>query len=181
MPADSDTSTNDTGFLLANGASGVKPKGETRRAFERALGKVCEDLAVQIVRDGEGARKLLTIYVEGAAGDRDAKAMARSIGNSPLVKTALAGADPNWGRILPAAGKAGVAFDPAKVDVFVNGFQVCKSGMRADFDEPEVQKSMEGDESVVRMHIRGKGKGQARFFACDLTEDYVKINAEYRT
>ncbi len=181
ISVDSDTSTNDTVFLLANGASGVRLKGAARAAFEQALAKVCEELAVQIVRDGEGAKKLLTIYVEGAASDKAAKKIARAIANSPLVKTALAGADPNWGRILPAAGKAGVAFDPAKVDIFVNGFQVCAKGMRAEFDEPEVQRSMEGAESVVRFHLRGKGRGQARFFTCDLTEGYIKINAEYRT
>ena len=181
ISVDSDTSTNDTVFLLANGASGVRPKGIAREAFEKALAKVCEDLAVQIVRDGEGAKKLLRIYVDGAANDREAKKLAREIANSPLVKTALAGADPNWGRILPAAGKAGVKFDPNKVDIYVNGAQVCSRGMRADFSEAEVQKTMEEPESVVRFHLRGKGRGQARFFACDLTEAYIRINAEYRT
>jgi len=85
------------------------------------------------------------------------------------------------GRILPAAGKAGVKFDPNKVDIYVNGAQVCSRGMRADFNEAEVQKTMEEPESVVRFHLRGKGRGQARFFACDLTEAYIRINAEYRT
>ena len=178
---DSDTSTNDTVFLLANGASGVHPRGEVRDAFAKALEKVCLELALAIVRDGEGARKMLSIYVEGAASDEAAKKMAREIGNSPLVKTALAGADPNWGRILPAAGKAGVKFDPADVDIFLNGHRVCERGMRADFVEEEVQQTMDGPESVVRFHIRGKGRGQARFFTCDFTEDYIKINAEYRT
>jgi glutamate N-acetyltransferase/amino-acid N-acetyltransferase len=97
------------------------------------------------------------------------------------VKTALAGADPNWGRILPAAGKAGVKFDPADVDIFLNGRRVCERGMRADFVEADVQKTMEGPESVVRFHIRGKGRGQSRYFTCDFTEAYIKINAEYRT
>jgi len=181
ISVDSDTSTNDTVFLLANGASQVRPTGIAREAFEKALAKVCEDLAVQIVRDGEGAKKLLRIYVDGAASDRDAKKLAREIANSPLVKTALAGADPNWGRILPAAGKAGVPFDPSKVDIYVNGFRVCMRGTRADFNEDEVQKTMEEPESVVRFHLRGKGRGQARFFTCDLTEEYIRINAEYRT
>jgi glutamate N-acetyltransferase/amino-acid N-acetyltransferase len=136
---------------------------------------------MQIVRDGEGAKKLLTIYVEGAGSDKGAKAIARFIANSPLVKTALAGADPNWGRILPAAGRAGVRFDPNQVDIFLNGHQVCAGGMRAEFDEPTVQQTMEGVDSVLRFHIRGRGRGQARFFTCDFTEDYIKINAEYRT
>ena len=181
ISVDSDTSTNDTVFLLANGASGVSPRGKDRDAFVKALEKVCLELALAIVRDGEGATKLLSIYVEGAASDADAKKMAREIANSPLVKTALAGADPNWGRILPAAGKAGVKFDPADVDIFLNGHRVCERGMRSDFVEAEVQKTMEGSESVVRFHIRGKGRGQARFFTCDFTEAYIKINAEYRT
>jgi glutamate N-acetyltransferase/amino-acid N-acetyltransferase len=178
---DSDTSTNDTVFLLANGASGVNPRGEDRERFVKALEKVCLELALAIVRDGEGATKMLSIYVEGAPTDVAAKKIAREIANSPLVKTALAGADPNWGRILPAAGKAGIKFDPADVDIFLNGHRVCERGMRADFIEAEVQKTMEGAESVVRFHIRGKGRGQARFFTCDFTEAYIKINAEYRT
>ena len=181
ISVDSDTSTNDTVFLLANGASGVNPRGEDRERFVKALQKVCLELALAIVRDGEGATKLLSIYVEGAPSDVTAKKIAREIANSPLVKTALAGADPNWGRILPAAGKAGIKFDPADVDIFLNGHRVCERGMRADFIEAEVQKTMEGAESVVRFHIRGKGRGQARFFTCDFTEAYIKINAEYRT
>jgi glutamate N-acetyltransferase/amino-acid N-acetyltransferase len=181
ISVDSDTSTNDTVFLLANGASGVNPRGADRDRFVKALEKVCLELALAIVRDGEGATKMLSIYVEGAQTDPAAKRIAREIANSPLVKTALAGADPNWGRILPAAGKAGVKFDPADVDIFLNGHRVCERGMRADFVEADVQKTMEGPESVVRFHIRGKGQGQARFFTCDLTEAYIKINAEYRT
>ena len=181
ISVDSDTSTNDTVFLLANGASGVSPRGADRDRFAKALGKVCLELALAIVRDGEGAKKMLSIYVEGAPTDTAAKKIAREIANSPLVKTALAGADPNWGRILPAAGKAGVKFDPMDVDIFLNGHRVCERGMRADFIEAEVQKTMEGPESVVRFHIRGKGQGQARFFTCDFTEAYIRINAEYRT
>ena len=181
ITVDSDTSTNDTVFLLANGASGVRPRGKDRERFVKVLEKVCLELALAIVRDGEGATKLLSIYVDGAPSDAGAKKIAREIANSPLVKTALAGADPNWGRILPAAGKAGVKFDPSDVDIFLNGHRVCERGMRAEFVEEEVQQTMEGPESVVRFHIRGKGRGQARFFTCDFTEDYIKINAEYRT
>ncbi len=181
ISVDSDTSTNDTVLLLANGASGVRPRGKVRDAFTKALEKVCLELALAIVRDGEGATKMLAIYVEGAPSDAAAKKIAREIANSPLVKTALAGADPNWGRILPAAGKAGVRFDPGQVDIFLNGHRVCERGMRAGFVEEEVQQTMEGPESVVRFHIRGRGRGQARFFTSDFTEDYIKINAEYRT
>ncbi|MBI1353534.1 MAG: bifunctional glutamate N-acetyltransferase/amino-acid acetyltransferase ArgJ [Acidobacteria bacterium] len=181
ISVDSDTSTNDTVFLLANGASGVRPKKGDRAAFQKALTSVCEQLAVAIVRDGEGASKLLTIYVDGAPSDADAKRIAREIANSPLVKTALAGEDPNWGRILPAAGKSGVAFDPMQVDISLNGFLVCEGGVRANFVEAEVQQSMREKESVLRFAIRGKGEGSAKFWTCDFTEAYIKINAEYRT
>ena len=181
VSVDSDTSTNDTVFLLANGASGVRLSESNREDFEQALADVAEQLAIAIARDGEGARKLLTIDVEGAASDRSADTIARAIANSPLVKTALAGADPNWGRILSSAGASGVAFDPFKVDVSINGCRVCRRGYRADFDEAQVQKTMEADESTVHFRIRGGGAGKARFWTCDMTEDYIRINAEYRT
>ncbi len=181
ISVDSDTSTNDTVYLLANGASGIRVKKNQRQAFQDALDELTRSLAIAIARDGEGSRKLTTIDVEGASSDRDAKTLAMSIANSPLVKTAIAGADPNWGRILPAAGKSSVAFDPTTVDISVNGTRVCKKGFRAEFDEPTVQKSMEGDEVVIHFKIRGKGKGKAHVWTCDFTEDYIKINAEYRT
>ena len=181
VSVDSDTSTNDTVFLLANGASGVRLSQANQGAFEEALVEVTERLAVAIARDGEGARKLLTIDVEGAANERAADTIARAIANSPLVKTALAGADPNWGRILSSAGASGVVFDPTKVDLWINGAVVCRGGYRADFDEPAVQKTMEADECFLRFLIRGQGSGRARFWSCDLTEEYIRINAEYRT
>lgn len=181
ISVDSDTSTNDTVLLLANGASGVAVTKVNRERFESALGNVAESLAVAIARDGEGARKLLTIDVEGAVSEHAAETIARAIANSPLVKTAIAGADPNWGRFLSSAGASGVEFEPSKVDIHVNGFLVCRCGCRADFDEPEVQKTMEADEIHLRFHIRGGGSGCARFWTCDMTEDYIRINAEYRT
>ena len=127
------------------------------------------------------APPLLTIYVDGAETDADAKRIAREIANSPLVKTALAGEDPNWGRILPAAGKSGVVFDPLQVDISLNGHLVCEGGMRANFVEAEVQQSMQEPESVLRFRIRGRGQGEAKFWTCDFTEAYININAEYRT
>jgi len=181
ISVDSDMSTNDTVLLLANGASGVAITKRNRKEFEAALGSVAESLAVAIARDGEGARKLFTIDIEGASSDGAAETIARAIANSPLVKTAIAGADPNWGRFLSSAGASGVKFDPSKVDISVNSFLVCRRGYRADFDEPEVQKSMEADEIQLRFHIRGDGSGAARFWTCDMTEDYIRINAEYRT
>ena len=136
ISVDGDTSTNDTVAVLANGASGVKP---TAKAFEAALTEVLESLARQIARDGEGARKLVTIDVEGAASERAAEKIARSIANSPLVKTAIAGSDPNWGRILCAAGYAGVAFDPRNADIDMQGMPVCRGGLAADFSEDELK------------------------------------------
>jgi glutamate N-acetyltransferase/amino-acid N-acetyltransferase len=181
ISVDSDTSTNDTVYLLANGKSGVRVGGSNRDAFKAALRAVAEQLAIAIARDGEGARKLVTIDVDGASSDNDAQQLARAIANSPLVKTALAGADPNWGRILCSAGASGVDFDPRKVDIRLNEFLVCRRGVRADFLEKEVQASMEGSECTLDFRIRGKGKGKARFWTCDMTEDYIRINAEYRT
>jgi len=181
ISVDSDMSTNDTVLLLANGASGVRITRKNGAAFERALAEVTEKLAIAIVKDGEGARKLLTIDVEGAATEAGADTIARAIANSPLVKTAIAGEDPNWGRFLSSAGASGEAFDPSKVDIYMNGFRVCRGGYRADFDEAEVQKTMEAAECSLRFHIRGGGTGKARFWTCDMTEDYIRINAEYRT
>ncbi len=181
ISVDGDTSTNDTVYLLANGASGARPAASERRKLQSALNALAEQLAVAIAGDGEGARKLVTILVEGAPSDRAAAAIARAIANSPLVKTALAGADPNWGRILSAAGASGVKFDTARVDITLNGILVCRRGMAADFDENEAKRSLEGPSPVLRFTIRGRGKGRTRFWTCDLTEEYIRINASYRT
>ena len=178
ISVDGDTSTNDTVAVLANGASGVKPSA---KAFEAALTSVLESLAQQIARDGEGARKLVTINVEGAANEKAAEKIARSIANSPLVKTAIAGSDPNWGRILCAAGYAGVAFDPRKADIDMQGVPVCRGGLDADFDEVELKRKLDQPDCSIRFAIRGGGKGRARFWTCDFTEGYIRINASYRT
>jgi len=181
ISVDGDTSTNDTVYLLANGAAGVRPSGASRRTLARAVAEVAERLARAIVRDGEGARKLLTIEVEGAANDRAASRIARAIANSPLVKTALAGADPNWGRILSAAGSSGERFNPARVEIHWNGHLVCRRGVAAEFSEEEVKRSLEASESLLRVRLGGRAGGRARFWTCDLTEEYVRINASYRT
>jgi glutamate N-acetyltransferase/amino-acid N-acetyltransferase len=178
ISVDGDTSTNDTVAVLANGASGVKP---STKAFETALTSVLESLAQQIARDGEGARKLVTIYVEGAANEKAADRIARSIANSPLVKTAIAGSDPNWGRVLCAAGYAGVVFDPRKTDIDMQGVAVCRAGLAADFDEAELKCKLDRPDCYIRFAIRGGGHGRARFWTCDFTEDYIRINASYRT
>jgi glutamate N-acetyltransferase/amino-acid N-acetyltransferase len=178
ISVDGDTSTNDMVAVLANGASGVKPG---LKAFESALTGVLESLAQQIARDGEGARKLVTIDVEGAPTEAAAEKMARAIANSPLVKTAIAGSDPNWGRIISAAGYSGVVFDPAKMDIDLQGVAVCRGGLAADFSEEELTKKLDAKECSIRVMIRGRGKGKARFWTCDFTEGYIKINGSYRT
>jgi glutamate N-acetyltransferase/amino-acid N-acetyltransferase len=142
---------------------------------------VLESLAQQIARDGEGARKLITIDVEGAPTEAAAEKMARAIANSPLVKTAIAGSDPNWGRIITAAGYSGVAFDPRKTDIDLQGLPVCRGGLAADFSEAELAAKLDAKECSIRVVIRGKGKGKARFWTCDFTEGYIKINGSYRT
>jgi len=178
ISVDGDTSTNDMVAVMANGASGFKPAA---RALEAGLIEVLESLAKQIARDGEGARKFVTIDVEGAATERDAETIARTIANSPLVKTAIAGSDPNWGRVLAAAGYSGIKFDPRKTDIFMQGIAVCRSGLAADFSEAELTRKLDESECLVRFVIRGGGKGRARFWTCDLTEEYIRINASYRT
>ena len=181
LSVDGDTSTNDTLLLLANGASGVRPDAREMAAVEERIAGVAEDLARSIARDGEGARKLITILVSGASTDDAAARLARSIANSPLVKTAVAGSDPNWGRILSAAGNAGVAFDPRKTDIDMQGVPVCRGGLAAHFSEAELKRKLDAPECEIRFALRGNGKGQARFWTCDFTEGYIRINASYRT
>jgi glutamate N-acetyltransferase/amino-acid N-acetyltransferase len=176
ISVDGDTSTNDTVVVMANGASGKSPAG-----LEKAITEVLESLATQIVRDGEGARKLVTIDVTGASSDSAAEKIARGIANSPLVKTAVAGSDPNWGRILSAAGNAGVVFDPRRVDIDFQGVGVCRGGLALEFSEDELKKKLDSAECVIKFAIRGPGRGKARFWTCDFTEEYIRINASYRT
>ena len=181
LSVDGDTSTNDTLALLANGGSGVRPDPKEMAKVEEAVAGVMESLARAIARDGEGAKKLITIEVAGASSADAAGRMARAIANSPLVKTAVAGSDPNWGRILCAAGNAGVAFDPGRTDIYLQGVLVCKQGLAAPFSEEELKARMDAPECEIRVNVRGKGKGRSRFWTCDLTEGYIRINASYRT
>ena len=181
ITVDSDTSTNDTVFLLANGGAGVRIDDGRQKQFRNALNQLTRDLAIDIARDGEGSAKLAQITVTGPSELTGLKTIAMAIANSPLVKTALAGADPNWGRILGAAGKAGVPFNPQLADIYVNGMQVCKAGMRADFDEVPVQRSMEADDIQIELCLSGGGGNRAVVWTCDFTESYIRINADYRT
>ena len=180
ISVDGDTSTNDTLIVMANGASGVRPDPKEMSVFEEGLTETLQSLARQIVRDGEGARKLISVEVHGAVSDA-AAAIARSISNSPLVKTAIAGSDPNWGRILSAAGNSGVNFDPATIDITLQDMKVCRNGLAAPFDEGEMKLRLEDTDVSIVFRIAGKGKGSATFWTCDLTEDYIHINANYRT
>jgi glutamate N-acetyltransferase / amino-acid N-acetyltransferase len=181
ISVDGDTSTNDTLVVMANGASGVRPDPKEMSVFEEALTETLQSLARQIVRDGEGARKLISVEVHGAVSDASAAAVARSISNSPLVKTAIAGSDPNWGRILSAAGNSGVNFDPTTVDITLQDVKVCRNGLAATFDETDMKLRLDDTDVNIVFRIAGKGKGNATFWTCDLTEDYIHINANYRT
>jgi len=183
ISVDGDTSTNDTLFLMANGAAGNAPVREKTPAaprFFEALVEVAQQLALELVRDGEGAKKVAEIRVERARSEQQAEAIARAIALSPLVKTALAGADPNWGRILSACGNAGVAFDPGGVDIYINRIRVCKNGAAANFDEAAANQQLAAKEVLIRV-VLSQGKTEARFWTCDFTEDYIRINASYRT
>ncbi len=181
ISVDGDTSTNDTIIVLANGASGVRPDPKEMSVFEESLTETLQSLARQIVRDGEGARKLIAVEVHGALSDSAAASIARTISNSPLVKTAIAGSDPNWGRILSAAGYSGVNFDPSQVDITLQDVKVCRNGLACPFDEGEMKLRLDDTDVSIVFRISGKGKGNATFWTCDLTEDYVRINANYRT
>jgi glutamate N-acetyltransferase/amino-acid N-acetyltransferase len=178
---DGDMSTNDTVLLLASGKSGVEAKGEAVPLFEAALLEVCQSLARQIVDDGEGVTHVVTLDVTGARTDAEAKAIARTIGESPLCKTAWSSADPNWGRLLAAAGRAGVAFDPNDITIQIAGLPVFADGMRSPlFDEAATHAVMSVREYTIALDLH-QGTGQSRFLTCDLTHEYVSINADYST
>jgi glutamate N-acetyltransferase/amino-acid N-acetyltransferase len=180
ISVDGDTSTNDSVFLLANGASGLRVRegdGSIVR-FRRALRDVAGSLARQIVRDGEGARRTLLVDVRGAASRRAADRVARAVALSPLVRTALAGGDPNWGRILAAAGTAGVPFDPGRVSIAIGGVAVARGGAAVRSDPRRLARAFRRPEVHARLDLGG-GKGTARVLTCDLTPGYVRLNAAY--
>lgn len=181
LSVDGDTSTNDTVVLLANGASGVKPAAAELPLLAAALERVMQSLAQQIARDGEGATKLVTIRVAGAKNNTEAAKIGRAIANSPLVKTAIAGSDPNWGRILCAAGYSGASFDPSAVDIRLQGTRVSKAGLAANYDEAKLKAKLAGKEVLIELTIAGGALGQAEFWTCDFTEGYIRINGSYRT
>jgi glutamate N-acetyltransferase / amino-acid N-acetyltransferase len=176
---DGDTSTNDTVLLLASGASGVKLDERSREAFSEALEQVCGSLAYQIVDDGEGVGHVVTLHVTGARTEAEAKQIAKAIAHSPLCKTAWSSADPNWGRVLAAAGYSGVAFDPALVRIVIEDQPVFELGVRSPlFDKAAAHAAMLKREYTIRLDM-GIGRAECRFLTCDLTEEYVRINADY--
>jgi glutamate N-acetyltransferase/amino-acid N-acetyltransferase len=180
LSVDGDTSTNDTIAVLANGASGLDVDAATAEGFERALTEVLVELARAVARDGEGATRLITVRVTGAAGESDALAVARTIAGSLLVKTAVHGADANWGRIVAAAGRAGVALHPEALAVKINGLVVLSPGFLSDYDEQEASARLDRDEVVLEVDL-GAGTAEATTWTCDLTSGYIDINAHYRT
>jgi glutamate N-acetyltransferase/amino-acid N-acetyltransferase len=178
---DGDTSTNDTVLLLASGASGVRLNEENRAAFTAALNEVCQKLAYAIVDDGEGVTHVVTLQITGARSEYEARQIAKSIAHSPLCKTAWSSADPNWGRLMAAAGYSGVEFDPAKVTVRIGEEPVYEGGMRSPgFDEARAHAVMQQRDYTIYMDM-GQGEAECRFVTCDLTAEYVRINADYST
>jgi glutamate N-acetyltransferase / amino-acid N-acetyltransferase len=175
-------STNDTVLLLASGAvGGPALAGSDLDAFRAALREVCIELATQIPDDGEGATHLVAIDVQGAASRDAAFRIAKTVAESALVKTAIAGGDPNWGRIVSAAGYAGVPFDPARLSLHVNGTLLYQQGTPVPFDAGAVSHSMRSQRETHLLLTLGSGYGEVRFWTSDLTVDYVKFNADYHT
>jgi glutamate N-acetyltransferase / amino-acid N-acetyltransferase len=189
---DGDTSTNDTVLLLASGASGVKVRGHSHAtaypvddaptaAFSSALESVCLSLARHIVEDGEGIQHVVELNIGGALTDADALRIARSIAHSPLVKTAWAGCDPNWGRILAAIGYAGVAIDPALINISFGELEICRKGcLSPSFDESATHEYLKQRDLTIHIDL-GLGPGKCRFWTTDLTAEYVRINSDYST
>ncbi|HEX4039363.1 MAG TPA: bifunctional glutamate N-acetyltransferase/amino-acid acetyltransferase ArgJ [Acidobacteriaceae bacterium] len=177
---DGDTSTNDTVLVMASGASGIDVWAEDQE-FAHALTKLCTSLARQIVADGEGVGHVVELEIEGAASDADALKVAKAIAHSPLVKTAWAGSDPNWGRLMAAVGYSGAAVDPEGIAIWFGKLPICTGGGRAeDYDEQAAHAYLRQREYAIRITL-GPGPGQCRFWTSDLTAEYVRINAEYST
>jgi glutamate N-acetyltransferase/amino-acid N-acetyltransferase len=196
ISVDGHMSTNDTVILIANGAAHVDASlrdansrlpdsqpltGKGLEDFRTTLFEVCEDLAQSIPADGEGATHLITVEVHGCRSRADALQIGKTIADSPLVKTAVAGADPNWGRIVSAAGYAGVPFDPQRVDLDVNGFALYRRGAPVSFDADQVSTSIKNNRDTSIVLSLGEGTASVRFWTTDLTAEYVRLNADYHT
>jgi glutamate N-acetyltransferase/amino-acid N-acetyltransferase len=182
ISVDGHMSTNDTVLLLANGAAGAKvAAGTDLKIFRQALEETCGELARSIPADGEGATHLITLDVTGCATTEAARQIARTVADSPLVKTAIAGADPNWGRIVSAAGYAGIEFDPRGVNLRINDSPLYEQGAPVDFDAAEVSASIRSNrETRIVLHF-SEGRAGVRFWTTDLTAEYIRLNADYHT
>ena len=181
MSIDGDTSTNDTVLLLANGQSGLALRGvRVRTKFAESLLHVCQSLAEQIISDGEGVQHVIRLSVEQAGSREEALRVARAIAHSALVKTAWAGADPNWGRVLMAVGASGVPVDPTRIRIFIGGQLVCRNGIACAFDQKRAHRNLAQPVCDIRVQL-GRGRSAVQFLTTDLTTEYVRINAEYST
>jgi glutamate N-acetyltransferase/amino-acid N-acetyltransferase len=180
ITVDGECSTNDTVMLLANGASGAAVDDASYGVFVGGLRAVCLELALGIVRGGEGATKLVTVKVTGAQSAADARRAAKAIANSPLVKTAIHGGDPNWGRLIAVAGRAGVAFELARARVAIGPTVLFEDGRPFDEAAPEAAAHLKGTDITVSVDL-GAGAAAATVWTCDLSAEYVRINADYRT
>ncbi|MEL6109074.1 MAG: bifunctional glutamate N-acetyltransferase/amino-acid acetyltransferase ArgJ [Planctomycetota bacterium] len=181
VSVDGHTSTNDTLLLLASGTSDVTIDDSNRSAFEAAVRNQCIQLAVEMVADGEGASRVMKIAIGGAQSDEDAETIARIVGESPLVKTAITGCDPNWGRIVSAAGNAAAPIDPSKTTLALCGTMIYRDGAPTDYDEPQLSRTM-AENQVVEVELTvGAGNGTSTHWASDLTTNYVRFNSEYTT
>jgi glutamate N-acetyltransferase/amino-acid N-acetyltransferase len=180
ISVDGDTSTNDTLLVLANGASAIKARGNDLAAFKGAVSALCESLAREIVADGEGVTRVFEIMVRGAASDDDAKRAARTITTSNLVKTAIHGADPNWGRILAAAGRSGAKVDATRATVRIGEVVVFDSGSPRAYDAKRVREIISQPQVWIEVEL-GLGSGKAHAWGTDLSAEYVRINADYTT
>jgi glutamate N-acetyltransferase/amino-acid N-acetyltransferase len=176
---DGDTSTNDTALLLASGKSTIRHEW-VRDEFQSALTKVCRSLAAQIVADGEGVKHVVRLNIEQARTRDEARQVARAIANSPLVKTAWAGADPNWGRMLAAIGYSGVHINQERISIYLGDQQICRHGAACAFDKDRAHLYMSEPVYEIRI-ILGAGEEKLEFLSCDLTAEYVHINADYST
>jgi glutamate N-acetyltransferase / amino-acid N-acetyltransferase len=178
---DGDTSTNDTVLLLASGRSGVRlGQPAARGRFSEALLQVCDSLAEQIISDGEGVEHVILLSVEQARNRAEARQVAQTVARSLLVKTAWAGADPNWGRILAAVGRSEIAIDPAKISIRIGDQTVCRGGVGCVFDQQRAHQALAQARCEIRI-VLGRGNGSIKFLTTDLTAEYVRINADYST
>ena len=182
ISVDGETSTNDMVLLLANGASGVKITKESSKfvSFKNALEDLCKEMAKSIVSDGEGATKLVTINVKNAKSKEDADMIGKSIANSSLVKTAIYGSNANWGRILSAAGQSGADFDPSKVSISFNDLPILLPSYTLAVDEEKATEILSQHEFLINIDLNS-GYEETTWWTCDLTEEYIRINADYRT